>query len=537
MSEFPYDPAPPQEKDPVFQSTLKVSQDTGLLETSDEYVSWLEEPSDNHMPLSFGADGVTASVGASGNLLQINRYLGAGVSGMFTADLENVPGPSRLPQRRECLQQCATDPRSGIGLLCGPENPGSISKIGYLHDRWPRFEIAVEHDGAHGWKHDICGSQQYHVADGVVTQHCQLEYHSRAALQRYLGLNSRLLIRDLDFCQPSDHSCKSGDDWHQKFQGPHGYSTIVTHNLLCISERAVEGAKEFDLDSVALVMAVFIDNKPCNIPSDSREWLSGDLQESGKVGVTMAYRLQLSSQNPHWISHIIKPSQALKLGFIFRRHLEHVLSVCTIPTTERPIKYDEPPSEDGKIALTCSDMSCHRVLTSASFFAIAFLLSVHAFLNAYEEGYAQTLKDRMKRVCEAHMKWVLTLKTQAEGIFMPYYWLSGKPFQDDCYRHCPSPNYLTETPLQVLMVTSIFQVLFPKTDSQKDFKSILEKRIESWYKHLKQIDPQGLSVWARKQDDGVPRYRLDDQIWIWRAMGCAEEMEFTPEGSYSSAGI
>lgn len=48
------------------------------------------------------------------------------------------------------------------------------------------------------------------------------------------------------------------------------------------------------------------------------------------------------------------------LNFVFRRNLEHILSVCSIPIDES--------SNDGiyPIALTCGDLAGHRVATAAS---------------------------------------------------------------------------------------------------------------------------------------------------------------------------
>lgn len=60
------------------------------------------------------------------------------------------------------------------------------------------------------------------------------------------------------------------------------------------------------------------------------------------------------------------------IEYIVWRHLEHILSVCAIPLSTLPLKLGNGDKEHRNIydtalvALTCGDMSCHRVSTSAS---------------------------------------------------------------------------------------------------------------------------------------------------------------------------
>lgn len=62
-----------------------------------------------------------------------------------------------------------------------------------------------------------------------------------------------------------------------------------------------------------------------------------------------------------------------KIEYLTWRHLEHILSVCampiaSLPNSVRAQKQNEELKGEGvdMVALTCGDMSGHRVCTSAS---------------------------------------------------------------------------------------------------------------------------------------------------------------------------
>jgi hypothetical protein len=60
-------------------------------------------------------------------------------------------------------------------------------------------------------------------------------------------------------------------------------------------------------------------------------------------------------------------SKDVDIDFIMRRNLEHILSVCSIPNPQSFRHFDKnQESIEHAIALTCGDMSGHRIVTSAS---------------------------------------------------------------------------------------------------------------------------------------------------------------------------
>lgn len=149
-------------------------------------------------------------------------------------------------------------------------------------------------------------------------------------------------------------------------------------------------------ESVALIMAMFFNGKPQKIAKEGKLAVSKEdiLDSNGRGRITMAYRLQLMlTQSMEWESSLIRTSvchiddvlRASKyesfdltennqsnLNFVMKRNMEHILSVCAIPISNKPIGLDPAsPSipetrTEKRIALTCGDLSGHRISTSAS---------------------------------------------------------------------------------------------------------------------------------------------------------------------------
>lgn len=86
----------------------------------DEYISRPEDADlmsrDNPTYASFGdGDGTTASANATGNLIQLSRYLGLGRSGFFSVDVGEVSEPYWVQLRaEELMEKC----KGGESLGC-----------------------------------------------------------------------------------------------------------------------------------------------------------------------------------------------------------------------------------------------------------------------------------------------------------------------------------------------------------------------------------------------------------------------------------
>ncbi|KAJ8117191.1 hypothetical protein OPT61_g1549 [Boeremia exigua] len=101
------------------------------------------------------------------------------------------------------------------------------------------------------------------------------------------------------------------------------------------------------------------------------------------------------------------------LDFVFRRNLEHMLSVCSIPIGDRAI------------AIGCGDISGHRIGPRASLSAVQFLRSMYTYLHKSDEG--SDLLHYNNR--NAYLKALKTLYSDTKANTTPQHPGSAEPFR------------------------------------------------------------------------------------------------------------
>lgn len=221
--------------------------------------------------------------------------------------------------------------------------------------------------------------------------------HQRPKLEFHAGM----LIRDLDW-QDRDYEFNSEDHDSENYStnlSPHGYSLLVIHKIPRAPKYDDISKKAQLLESkvpaaVALVISPFVNGKAAKFKkgSDAGYEVQHDNSEEGPLEVTVAYRLQLLYKDNSWRSSLVRgseiamnhalsnldfqppalPSTSEYFNFIMRRNVEHILSVCSIPVSAHPIwdfnEYGDRITAEGKtpIALTCGDISGHRIVVSAT---------------------------------------------------------------------------------------------------------------------------------------------------------------------------
>jgi len=218
------------------------------------------------------------------------------------------------------------------------------------------------------------------------------------------------LIRELEFTDPS-YMFNELQSNHSYTLGPYGKSTILANRG--VIQREASELKASCSDIAGLVIAISVNGEIQELENDRalgpasyrirHKTGQGDFYtiQSKPLEVTMALKLQLMPKLINWKRCLIADSEFLAvdnaftkttsnsftklqfledthLDFIMRRNLEHILSVCSIPVPDRPSNENQPADgihkddkpEAWRIALTCGDMSGHRLVTSASFFCV-----------------------------------------------------------------------------------------------------------------------------------------------------------------------
>lgn len=345
---------------------------------------------------SFGDQGTTASVTSYGRLVKMTKFLGVGRSGFFSADHQGTPEPASIQDRAEFLMELSTCNWRGIGLCHSIEEKPELD---FICGRWPRFTFKRD-----GYSVKV----KYFTCDGTIFQQFVVEtkYHEYPSEGIDLSsiseweMDKDIQIRDLEWEDEeysfNKHEYGAGD--YQTRLENYGYSLVRTHKGFRSEPLADGGPRDQahenesnNSQAIELVVGAFVDGQAQKLQQDSLGYAQIEnqgkeiwerLTELGKrVEITFAYRSQRQAQEPVWYSWLIQASGLIRmreafsgeslgdihfsshsrLNFVIQRNLEHILSVCCVPVDR---KWGE--KELHGIAITCGDMSGHRLVTSAS---------------------------------------------------------------------------------------------------------------------------------------------------------------------------
>ncbi|KAL1621169.1 hypothetical protein SLS54_005664 [Diplodia seriata] len=548
---------------------------------------------------SFGdGNGTTATVNVHGNLVQLSRYLGhhAGRSGFLCLDLPGTPEPSLVQERAQALADLATNPSATLcGLYMEDESDvvraldGRKPRVEFVRDRWPRFTFCDDDEGENNDRDDeppFTLSVQYFIRDGTVFQQHVFERKAGRRIDEHVVvvpnvmIDTDVLIRQLDFTAADSPGggaeAQGAAEQYSTSLGPHGYSLVLEH--CSVPSPRAEGStaslfpgveqlggddRERSSESTGLILALFVNGVPQRIEEVENKWYKivnrneaeAEFIRSGRVEITLAYRLQITSKATHsngvWRSSLVPASDlwtvdehfcATPFGhlslsssehenFVLRRNLEHVLSVCSIPVhdEERVVPFGDCPA----VALTCGDFSGHRIFTAASFYAFSFLLSVYEKLKltigqpdgaSFESRkYFVEVMERIRVTCKGHLKWVFERSEKGErGCFETHYWATGKLISASTASSVASKlgaKLLTDTPFQIIKVAE-----FARTFEDDTFREHVRNCTGPWIDMLDELDRRKCFAFARPTSAFTGEYRLDDHVWIWKALRCIEDL-------------
>ncbi|KAJ4387730.1 hypothetical protein N0V93_008329 [Gnomoniopsis smithogilvyi] len=258
-------------------------------------------------------------------------------------------------------------------------------------------------------------------------------------------------------------------------------------------------------------------------------------QENGseKIGGAEGPRLPTASRTIGFPSSVpAKSSPESHIEFVTWRHLEHILGVCAIPLVtprlwEDPFKVEIPENMPGDvvpIALTCGDLSGHRICHSASFFAFEFLIETAKKLQRICSNYSDVkpVLDRIQVVCKGHLAWLCQAELTEEGVFAANYKVAGRIWWNIAASNTWMPDdSLTDTPFQIIKAAHYYAVF-----SEIDLAQTLVDRVQNGVLcSLAKFDPRHKLVWPHREEKGVNVFRLDDQVWIWTAIKAAHDTE------------
>ena len=140
--------------------------------------------------------------------------------------------------------------------------------------------------------------------------------------------------------------------------------------------------------------------------------------------------------------------------------------------------------------------------------------------------YAENLVKRIDDVCRGHLAWVLDKAERPNGYFSANYWVTGTAMPSEGSSWKPE-NALTDTAFQLVKVSefdSRYSGAAMKDSDLKHIRSKVPDIYQSWTRDLQNRDKRQYFAWPKRQTEVVNIFRLDDHIWIWKALKSVEDL-------------
>ncbi|QYT02618.1 hypothetical protein H0G86_009609 [Trichoderma simmonsii] len=545
---------------------------------------------------SFGEDGLTATANAHGHLIQITRYFGNEPSRFICVDLPEAPAPYYVTDRMKQLQKSCESSHVGMRIqlpeqldnenqeLVDELNWGvgkDIPRIQFYQDRWPCFITK------NPW---LDSEVQYFLSSKTVYQtytFSAVEGMENVFPKEFpqIMISANLLLRHLDFATEESPWNTWNDHKHDQNNAEDNYIHGSTPNekTIFIKHKDCETGRDGKKDAI-LFISPYIDDRSQSVGHIGQsvnyeikidEQAKKDLAENKLVKITLAYALELVSSAGDVSSTlsegVLLPLQPKHnayqpplftddkhLNFALRRNFEHILSVCSIPIPMR----DEPEEEIIPIALTCGDISGHRVAKEASFYAFQFLLKAfeHFDNSGLKDSEGQRLSDhpldlahafcknnhcqmrfRIWKTCLGHLAWIgnhmnteYTISSitrdgtidqiKEQGSVNPHYWASGEVIYG--WEENPSvflDREITDAPMQIIKFGEFRRITGHGT-ILRNVDAGLKSIAEHWVKSLHEQNRTGAYAFPRIKREQPRKFYLADHALVWWASKSLEEL-------------
>ncbi|KAH0433398.1 hypothetical protein CcaCcLH18_05927 [Colletotrichum camelliae] len=493
---------------------------------------------------SFGDDGLTATVGASGRLLRISQQFPDERVG-FCVDDKDMPEPYYGVERLKGLLSNAKDTPIGQGIgahIDSPNYPDITQPVEMINHRWPTFRRISEDE--------IQLENEAKPADSNQPANKSLPL---------MIISPDLLIRNLDFVDPDNQFNKPEAD------NVEDYAFEREGNAVFREHRCPKTWNKFGLrilvrdetDSLELAPQASLRYSPYVI-----RWKSGRSKGAPEdlrghtfiLAYTFGYAHILhDSKRPSWNDAVISMNRLLEhrqdhtltnnptLDFFLNRNLEYILSVCSIPVRSNSRSNRELP-----IALTCGDVENHRIATAASFYCFQILLlglnhlisqpckcaenSAENGIHLPQDAAVCTLKRRIELVCKGHMKWLFgsSVETARKEPFCPNYWTNSQEIRGWKDNEYLPGKSLVDTALQIIKAGDFYKVL---KDSSHNLS--INSIAQNWIEEMDETTNWEHYMFPRYDSEPTPSFHLTDHALIWEAIKSVETMGISPKPRFA----
>jgi hypothetical protein len=129
----------------------------------------------------------------------------------------------------------------------------------------------------------------------------------------------------------------------------------------------------------------------------------------------------------------------------------------------------------------------------------------------------------------------------APGCFKANYWVTGKAMGTSEDTWTPD-DALTDTAFQLIKMTEFARLIeydlktddeLKRDDLKEDLKRVRDLMGRSgpwWLRALVRLDQRDAKVWPHKPGEDIADFRLDDQVWIWKAIEAMQDQSVWQSG-------
>ncbi|KAI9832808.1 MAG: hypothetical protein M1819_004028 [Sarea resinae] len=470
---------------------LDVDVDLGLSCPPEVLDDWsLPSESQCRSLIPFGDKGTIVNINELGGIVQIAKFLNRGENGMFSVESNLISEPLLHDTRDRQFEEAIGNSHLAFGLQLDFGTEIEQQAVAFLHDRWPMLGSRF---------YDISVIMQFLVEQGIVYQQCLLSNRSAEEATIDFKLETETCIYELDY-----HDSDLPFNYlNRNFQipGPQGLNRVLVKELGSGPE------------AVQNVTQLFFDGKPIN-PETTSITIPGHATRE----ILVAYKLQIAhaekaaaesltiryfdvsqflrhQNNQRWVV-----SKDKRWNFVFRRHLEHLLSVAAVPL--------DPDNNNSPIVFVPGTVSASEPKVEYDMDILHFLLSASVMLAddcSVDQELKTKLQRRIQNICRRYLEhksaFALTRRLYPKAMGN---WFVGR----------------TRIGLALSGAVQFVNLLRYVKTYPEEMGTVLDMvrvSLQIWIQDLNDSRDPRTSLWCRTTKRNVRKYRLADNLLIWKA--------------------
>lgn len=157
-------------------------------------------------------------------------------------------------------------------------------------------------------------------------------------------------------------------------------------------------------------------------------------------------------------------------------------------------------------------------------FAFRFLVESHRCLRRSQNNQYEPVLSRIRNTCRGHLKWLHFVQQQNSGQrFGANYWVTGKPMNKPEFSESwMAEGSLLDTGFQILKAATCMELWDNDEIAAGCAAELMSDWAPSWLLSMEEIDKRKKYAWPHAEKEGVNTFRLDEHVWIWRALKSLE---------------